>query len=93
MVAFQNWHTGKLVLFWIICAIACVPLWFLPGIGYRAVMDLMGDYLLNEMYILPEPVASVVFAVLWAVFLVVAATPFVVTWKWFSARERKPPYS
>ena len=76
MVAFQNWHPGKLILFWIICAIACVLLWL--------VIFEIGENMDADT---PLFVPVILFALL-AVDLVVAVTPFVVTWKWFSARER-----
>ena len=75
-MALKHWHPGKLVLFWVLC--------FLGGFGLIALGQLFWPD--SPVTIGNDPMATIMFTGLGYGFCIV---PFVVTWKWFTAREKR----
>ncbi len=74
-MALKHWHPGKLVLVWVMCWMGALVLGYVGFLLLSASVGLL-------------TVGRVGFA-LWFMTLVLVATPFVVTWKWFTFREKR----
>ena len=77
---FEHWHPGKLVLFWVMCWVGAL-LSVNTGI---LIVDFAGE----------TPVTISLALGAWFLATLLVVTPFVVTWRWFTAREKetdKPP--
>ena len=77
-MAIGSWHVGKLILFWIVC------LAFGPLVGFGIGVLFSPSLLTSDAGAPGTAVGTVVTFVITSAILV---APFVVTWKWFSARE------
>ncbi len=81
-MAIKNWHGGKLVLVWVVFVV--------PGF---LLMPLWGLVIDNAWYAGVGGRDMVIVLVLLGLAVALLATPLVVSWKWFSSREKNtgPP--